>query len=53
MALPVTPTIGGKGTNKLKTDMSGVSKTPSAPGKKVGTAVKTMKSKGSGARKRA
>lgn len=52
MALPVSPTIGGKGSNKLKSDMTGVSgakpSKANSVGKKVGSIKKTMTSKGRG-----
>lgn len=51
--LPVTPKVGGKGSNTLKSDMSGVGKTPNKVGKKVGSMPKTMKGKSAGRGKRA
>ncbi len=53
MALPISPSIGGKGSNILKSDMTSTSKTPNKVGKKVGSMPKTMKGKSAGARKRA
>lgn len=51
--LPVLPKVGGKGSNKLKTDMAGVSGGKTKVSKSLGGGLKKNPGSAKGARKRA